>query len=134
RRLPELDEGLLGAVAGGGVLALAVALFHDYESSYHLQDNGLGRTTVTSGIFEFLGVWGLMLAVCFLALRPRIPGDSTERERFILAAAATLSGSLLIALLVKPATPVLIVIAPLALLAGCLGWRALKTKDGDGRE
>jgi len=134
RRLPELDQGLLGAVAGAGVLAIAVALFRDYESSYHLQDNGLGRTTVTSGIFEFLGVWGFLLAVCFLALRPRTPADSTIRERFVLAAAAALSGSLLIALLVRPAAPVLIVIAPLALLAGRFGWRALKTEDGDGRD
>lgn len=134
RRLPELDEGLLGAVTGAGVLALALALFRDYELSYQLQDRGLGRTTMTSGLFEFLGVWGLMLAVCYIALRPQRPEDSRARERLILAVAAALSGSLLVALLVRPATPVLVVIGPLALLGGRLGWTALKTKEGDGRD
>ena len=132
-RLPELDEGLLGAVTGVGVFAVALALFRDYEVSYQLQDRGLGRTTVTSGIFEFLGVWGLMLAVCYLALRPRAPEDSRQRERFTLAVAAALFGSLLVALLVRPTAPVLVVIGPLALLAGHFAWNALKTRDGDGR-
>ena len=71
QRLPELDLGVLGAVTGGAVFALAMLLFRDYELTYALPDRGLGRTTMTSGLFEFLGVWGLLLPVCYLALWPR---------------------------------------------------------------
>ena len=43
-------------------------------------------------------------------------------------------GSFLLGLIIKPATPILLLILPLALLAGRAGWMALRSGDGDGRE
>jgi hypothetical protein len=42
-----------------------------YTSSFVLESNGLGRTTMFSGLIEFAGVWGILLAVCALGLWPR---------------------------------------------------------------
>src|SRR5262249_52545064 len=86
RKLPELDEAVLGAAFGAALFGLARLLFRPYELSYVLEDHGLGRTTVASGLIEFLAMWGALFLVCFLALRPSAPEDRKGRERLLLAA------------------------------------------------
>ncbi|MGH9399251.1 MAG: DUF2298 domain-containing protein, partial [Thermoanaerobaculia bacterium] len=134
RRLPALDEAILGAVTGIATLGAALGLFRSYELSYELPNRGLGRTTMTSGLLEFLAMWGALLAVCFLALRPRAPADRKARERFQFVIVAVVFGSFLLGLLLRPATPALTVVLPLAVLAAGCGWTALKKPDADGRD
>src|SRR6266542_1114201 len=132
RRLPELDEGVLGAVTGGAVCAVALLLFRVYEISYDLPNRGTARTTMSSGLLEFLAMWGTLFAVSLLALWPRSPDDLKASERFALGAVAVVAGSFLLGLLLRPAVPVLTVVLPLALLAGRYGWKALRRADADG--
>jgi YYY domain-containing protein len=134
RRLPEYDEGVLGAVAGVAVFLVGLALFFWYEQSYQLPNKGTARTTLTSGLLEFLAMWGTLFALSYLALRPRAPEKAKARERFQLFVAAVIAGSFLLGLLLKPATPVLTVVLPLAILAGSYGWKALHRADADGSE
>src|SRR6266542_1912633 len=134
RRLPELDEGVLGAVTGGAVCAVALLLFRVYEISYDLPNRGTARTTMSSGLLEFLAMWGTLFAVSLLALWPRSPDDHKASERFALGAVAVVAGSFLLGLLLRPAVPVLTVVLPLALLAGRYGWKALRRADADGSE
>jgi len=133
RKLPELDEAVLGAAFGAALFGVARLLFRPYELSYVLEDHGLGRTTVASGVFEFLGVWGALFLVCFLALKPRVPEDRKSREWLVFAAAASIGGSFAVALFLRPSVPTLVLLVPLALLAARLGWTALHEPEADGR-
>jgi YYY domain-containing protein len=134
RALPALDEGVLGVVTGVAVMAAALGLFRYYELSYQLPNRGLGRTTMTSGLLEFLAMWGTLLVVPALVLRPRAPQDPKARERFQFAVAGALFGSFLLGLLLKPPTPTLTVVLPLSILAGAYGWAALRKAETDGRD
>jgi YYY domain-containing protein len=134
RKLPELDEAVLGAAFGAALFGAARILFRPYELSYELQDHGLGRTTVTSGLLEFLGVWGTLLLVGYLALRPKTPDDSKAREKFLLAGAGSVAGALALGLALTPPVPTLVLLVPLALLAARRGWKALHEPGADGRD
>jgi YYY domain-containing protein len=133
RKLPELDEAVLGAAFGAALFGVARLLFRPYELSYVLEDHGLGRTTVASGLIEFLAMWGALFLVCFLALRPSAPADRKGRERLLLAAAGSVGASFAVGLFLTPSVPTLVLLVPLALLAGHRGWKALHEPEADGR-
>ena len=62
-------------------LVASLVLFYPYTSSFVLESNGLGRATMFSGLIEFAGVWGILLAVCALGLWPRTADDSEAARR-----------------------------------------------------
>ncbi len=108
----------------------ALVLFYPYTASFQLENKGVGRATMFSGAFEFLGVWGILLAVCLVGLWPR-GGEDTERARrrrdlaLTLAAGAALAAGFLLRM---PAMPILLAVAFLAARAG---WRSLRAGSGD---
>jgi YYY domain-containing protein len=138
QRLPRFPAALGGGLAGLGVFALSRLLFYPYTASFQLENKGLGRTTMFSGAIEFLGVWGILFAVCAVGLWPRAPGEAegveTEgarrRRDLVLTAAA---GVALAAgfVLRMPAMPFVLI---LAFLAARAGWRSLRAAEegGDG--
>ena len=93
-------------------------------------NRGLGRATQVSGLIEFLGVWGLLLAVAFPALWPR-PTDDTERARrqrdfgAVLAVAAALLAAFLVRM------PAMALVLLLGIFAVRAAWRSLHVPDGD---
>ena len=76
RRLPSLREGLWGALGGTGLLIASLVLWIPYSRSYGIEVQGLGTTAMKSDFFEFLGVWGLLLAAAYAALLWASPDDS----------------------------------------------------------
>ena len=134
RRLPALDEAVLGAVTGIAVFAISHLLFRAYETSYSLPERGLGRASVTSGFFEFFAVWGTFLVLAFVCLRPTLPEDGRARQLEVLKRSAVVGGSFLLGMLLRPAMPILTYMLPLAILAGLFAWRALRTPEGDGAQ
>jgi YYY domain-containing protein len=132
RRLPAFGDALWGAVTGAGVLLLSLALWFPYSSSYALQTQGLGWTTTKSNVLEFLGVWGILLAVGYASLLPAAAGpdeDERSRRRADLVMAVAAIACLLAAF--YAGAPALVAILPLALLGLRLAIRALKSPEGN---
>ena len=118
RGLPSFGDGLWGALGGAGLLVGSLVLWIPYSRSYGIEVQGLGRTAMKSEFFEFLGVWGLLLAAAYAALLSAdADADESEasRRRSSLATAVLAFASLLLAFATK--TPVLVVILPLVFLA-----------------
>lgn len=134
RRLPTARELLRGAAFGAFLFLLALLLFLPYSLSYGLPNNGLGRTHETSGFLEFLGVWGILLAVAYAALLLLKERDGANaRGGLFLTGVVALSW--LLALLWsqtpwKMPMPVLALLLPLAYLAARAGRDALRQEDG----
>jgi len=63
------------------LLVTTFALFRPYELTYHLPFRGIDRTSQTSGLMEFLGVWGLFFAVLIPALWPRLDSSDEAGRR-----------------------------------------------------
>ncbi len=129
-RLPRIGPALTGALAGAAVFVLSMILFYPYTNSFQLENKGLGRTTMFSGLIEFLAVWGLLFAVGFAALWPR-SRDETEMARrrrdftLVVAAAAALLAGLLLRM------PAMAVLLLLGFLAARAGWQSLQSPEGD---
>ncbi len=62
-RVPGPAGAVIGGLAGVAALFASWILFYPYTSSFQLTNNGLGRTTMFSGLIEFAGVWGILFAV-----------------------------------------------------------------------
>ena len=132
RRLPSFGDALWGALTGAGLFLASLVLWIPYSRSYGIEVQGLGWTTLKSDFFEFLGVWGLLLAAGYAALLSADP-DSDEpessRRRDALMAAVLALACLLAAFATK--TPVLILLLPLAFLAVRGARRSWKTQPED---
>jgi uncharacterized membrane protein len=112
--LPRLRDLLSGAFRGALLFAVALLLWWPYSRSYQLPYRGIARTMTTSGFFEFLGVWGILLALAAIALWPRGTGGGS-RSHAGAWLAVVLAVSWLLALLTK--ATVLVLLLPLAYLA-----------------
>jgi YYY domain-containing protein len=129
-RWPSLGAALGGAAVGTGVFLLSLILFYSYTSSFQLENKGLGRTTMFSGALEFLGVWGILFAVCGAGLWPRHDSDTEDaRRRRDLALTAAAGVSLAAGFVLK--MPAMALVLFLAFLAARAGWRALRAEAGD---
>jgi YYY domain-containing protein len=129
--LPRLGSALSGALTGAGAVLLALVLTQPYRTSYHLPYNGIGKTHATSGILEFLGVWGILFAVAAAGLLLSAPEETEEGRRrrdFLLAAAAVVSLGLAFARKAPALAPILF----LAFLAGRAAWRSLRREPDRG--
>jgi YYY domain-containing protein len=134
-RWPGLRAALGGSLAGAGVFVLSLGLFYPYTSSFQLENRGLGRATMFSGVFELLGVWGILFALCAAGLWPRpspAPDDaSSERakRRRDLLVTAVAGAALLAGLWLRmPAMPLLL---PLLFLAALAVWRSFRSEPPD---
>ena len=129
-RLPGLRSAAAGALVGLGLFAASLVLFYPYTASFQLEDRGLGRATMVSGLIEFLGVWGLLFAVCALGLWPRAAEDSeSARRRRDLGLAVAAAVSLVAAFALH--RPALALVVFLGLLAARAAFAALRSDDGD---
>jgi YYY domain-containing protein len=127
--IPRLGAGVVGALTGLGVFVAALVLTQPYRASYRLPYNGIGKTHAASGLFEFLGVWGILFGVAAAGLLMESSEETEERRRrhdFFLAVA----GALTVLLALARKAPALAPILFLAFLAGRAGWRSL-SRDGD---
>ena len=134
RRLPSFGDGFWGALGGAGLLVVSLVLWIPYSRSYGIEVQGLGTTAMKSDFFEFLGVWGLLLAAAYAALLGAGPdGGEPEpsRRRSDLMTAVLAFACLLAALATK--TPILIVVLPLGLLAARAVARSWKGRSEDSR-
>ena len=114
RRFPPLRALLGGVVRGGALFVAALLLWQPYSGTYRLPYRGIGRTAATSGWFEIVGVWGILLAVALAALWPRQAEAKSRVPRgSVLAVAVALAW--LLALLTK--APAFVLFLPLAYLA-----------------
>src|SRR6185295_3117487 len=113
RRIPAPGEALKGTFVGAGILLLSLVLWYPYSDSYKLVTQGLGRTTMTSDLIEFLGVWGILLAAGYAALLPTLAGarDEAARRRRDLVVAILSIACLVAAFAAK--APALVAILPL---------------------
>ena len=98
-RVPGMRDGVVGGLVGGLVFFASLVLFYPYTSSFQLENRGLGGATMFSGLIEFLGVWGILFAVCALGLWPRTRDSSEPARRrrdlgLLIAAAASLIAGL----------------------------------------
>jgi YYY domain-containing protein len=130
-RVPGPGPAVLGALAGAGVLLLSMLLFLPYLLSFQLPNNGLGRTTMFSGLIEFAGVWGILFAVCAIGLWPQAAEDSEAAARrrdlgLVVAAAAALVAGLALRM------PAMAVVLFLGFLAARSAWKSLHDETGDG--
>ncbi len=89
------------ALPGAATAVGALLLFRPYTRTYSLPYNGLAWTTQSSGLFEFLGVWGLFFLVAIPALWPARPEDEAARRRADLLLAAAGGSALLAAMLAR---------------------------------
>ena len=129
-RMPTARQALLGAGLGLVVLAVSLAMFYPYTSSFALAERGLGRTTMFSEIPEFLGVWGILFAASLLGLWPRTSDDSEREKRWrdlglAVAAAVSLAGGFALG---RPALAIVLFLGLLALRAA---WRSFRAADDD---
>ncbi len=128
-RRPHPAAAIRGLIAGLAVFFASLVLFYPYTASFALANRGVGRTTMFSGAFEFLGVWGILFAVAAVGLWPAAAED-TERARRRRDFALTLGAGLALLagfLLRMPALPIVLA---LAFLAARAGWRSLTAPDG----
>lgn len=129
-RLPDLRSAVAGALVGVAVFAASLVLFYPYTSSFVLEERGLGGATMVSGLIEFLGVWGILFAVCAVGLWPRATEDSEPvRRRRDLGLAVAGGVALLAGLALQ--RPAMALVVFLALLAARAAWQALKAPEGD---
>jgi len=129
--LPRLGSAMSGTLTGAGAVLLALVLTQPYRTSYHLPYNGIGTTHATSGILEFLGVWGILFAVATAGLLLSAPEDTEEGRRrrdFLLAAAAVVSLGVAFARKAPALAPILF----LAFLAGRAAWSSLRREPDRG--
>ena len=127
--LPGPRAAFAGALTGVGVFGAALVLTHPYRTSYELPYNGIAKTHAVSGLFEFLGVWGILFAVAAAALvvlASAAEGEDGKRRRDLFLAAA---GALSIGLALARKTPALAPILFLAVLACRVAWTALREKE-----
>jgi YYY domain-containing protein len=129
RALPKLGSAVNGTFLGLGVFVGARLLTRLYDASYSLPYNGIGRTHAVSGLFEFLGVWGILFAVAGAGLLFEKSEESEERRRRrdLLFA---LAGAISIAVAFARNMPALAPIVFLAFLSGRAAWRSL-AKEGN---
>jgi YYY domain-containing protein len=130
-RWPAPGAAFRGLVVGLSVFFASLLLFYPYTASFALENRGTARTTMFSGVFEFLGVWGILFAVAAVGLWPGAAED-TERARRRRDLGLTLgAGVALLAgfFLRMPAVPIVLA---LAFLAARAGWRSLHATEGDG--
>ena len=106
---------VVGGLAGLATLLAALLLFRPYTLTYSLPYNGLGWTTQSSAVFEFLGVWGLFFALGIVALWPPRPAEEGARRRTDLLLAVSAGAGLAAAFYFGK--PALLPIVFLALLA-----------------
>ncbi len=130
-RVPGPAWAVIGGLGGLVVLFASWILFYPYTSSFQLTNNGLGRTTMFSGLIEFAGVWGILFAVCAIGLWPRAAEESETAARrrdlgLVLAAAAALIAGLALQM------PAMTVMVFLELLAARAAWKSLRADGGDG--
>jgi YYY domain-containing protein len=128
--LPKAEAAAIWAVGGGILLLVAYVLFWSYERSFHLtpanpQERGLARTTMTSGLIEFVAVWGILFAVMLAALWPASPEDESARRRESLTLAVVAGLAMLVALAVR--APALIILLFLGFLAARIAWNGLRS-------
>jgi YYY domain-containing protein len=131
-RLPRPGAALAGLVAGLAAFALSLLLFYPYTASFQLENRGVGRTTMFSELPEFLGVWGILVAVCLVGLWPYLARDEdteSARRRRDLDLAVAAGVSLLCGLALR--MPALFVVIFLGLLAARAAWRSLHAPEGD---
>ncbi len=131
--LPGLRGALRGGLAGLAAFLLSLLLFYPYTASFHLENRGLGRATMFSGLLEFLGVWGILFAVCLTGLWPLAAEDTEEARRrrdfgLVIAVAVSLGAGLLLR---KPAMALILF---LGLLAFRAAWRSLHAAAGADSE
>jgi YYY domain-containing protein len=125
---PPAARLLSGALRGAGLFAASFFLWWPYEASYELPNRGIARTTATSGLFEFLGVWGIILAVALVSLWPRGDEPAEKRpSRDGVLLAAVVAACWLLALLTK--VVVLVLLLPLIYLAARAALAARGTED-----
>ncbi len=129
-RVPGPRQAAGGAIRGLAALLVSLLLFYPYTASFQLENKGLGRTTMFSGLLEFLGVWGILFAVCAAGLWPRgdVSDESHRRRRdfaLALATAASLAAGLLLHM------PAMAIVLLLALLTARSAWRSLRAPEGD---
>ena len=129
-RLPRPAAALGGTLAGLAVALLSLVLFYPYTASFQLENRGLAHATQVSGLLEFLGVWGLLLAIGFASLWPR-PSDDTERARRWrdFGAVLALAAALLVAIPAR--MPAMALVLLLGIFAARAAWRSLHAPDGD---
>jgi YYY domain-containing protein len=123
--LPSPGPALRGALTGALLVVASLVLIHPYRSSYHLPNDGIGRTHAVSRVLELLGVWGILFAVAATGLLREAREDTEERRRrrdFGLAVAGVLS----VVAAIKTNNPALVPLLVLAFLAALAGWRALR--------
>jgi YYY domain-containing protein len=130
RSLPAFPRFLRGGLLGALCFLTALVLWLPNSLTYQLPNNGLGKTTQQSGLFEFLGVWGLFFAVGIVALWPARPENEVQRRRGDLFLAAAAGAALFSGFFLRK--PALLPIVFLALLALARGVRALRASDGGG--
>src|SRR6266511_2977233 len=135
RRFPTLGNDLWGALVGAGIFLLSLVLWLPYSRSYALQTQGLGRTTMKSGLLEFLGVWGILLAAGYAGLLSGAAGrekDERSRLRADLVMAIMAVACLLAAFYTR--APALVAILPLTLLGLRVVVRALQPPEGNAHD
>jgi YYY domain-containing protein len=129
RGFPRFGAAATGALAGLATLVAALLLTQPYRKSFQLPYNGIGKAHAFSGIFEFFGVWGILIGVAAAGLlleRSEETETGRRRRDFLMALAA--AAAILLAFARK--APALAPILFLGFLAGRAAWRAL-AKDGD---
>ena len=130
QRVPGPGPAILGGLAGVAVLLASWILFFPYTSSFQLENKGLGRATMFSGLIEFAGVWGILFAVCAFGLWPRAADDSEAARRrrdlgLVIAAAAVLIAGLALQM------PAMTVVLFLGFLAARAAWKGLHAAEDD---
>jgi YYY domain-containing protein len=134
--IPPAKEAAWSFVGGAVLLYAAYALFLSYEGSFsltqaHPENHGIARTTMNSGLLEFLAVWGILLAVGLAALWPSTPEGEAARQKSALALAAAGAASLMLGLAER--TPALPILVFLGYLAAREAWTSLRTTHDSSR-
>jgi len=128
---PSANDALLGVLGGAALVVVGINLWRPYEASYHLPFHGIGRATQTSGLLEFLGVWGILFGVGLAALWPRPSvAEEEERRRRDLVIAVVAATALVAALLMK--APALVLLFLMGLLTARIAWQSIsQTHESD---
>ena len=130
--LPGVGAFFRGALTGGLAVVASLLLILPYRSSYHLPNDGIGRTHAVSGVFELLGVWGILFAVAGAGLVWAAREETEEGRRrrdFGFAVAAAVS----VAAAFTKKAPALAPLLFLGFLSALAGWRALRRdRDREG--
>src|SRR5262249_16125368 len=127
--LPAAEDAALPIVGGGELFLLSYLPFHSYEKAVSCagtnpEEDGVARTTMTSGLLEFIAVWGILFAVMLAALWPLPKKDESERRRQNFELAVALGFATFAALVEK--VPALVVLLFLGYLAARVAWTGLR--------